>query len=74
MLLEEGVCYDTCILLQTLLAFDLLYFVLQGQTCLLLHHRVLIILAIIYYIDTDYIMVPHIGSKPKCWRFQLQLY
>ena len=42
-LLEEGVFYDTCILLQILLAFDLLHFVLQGQTCLLLLHRVLII-------------------------------
>ena len=36
-LLEEGVCYDQCILLgKTLLAFALLPFVLQGQTCLLL--------------------------------------
>ena len=35
MLLEEGVCYDQCILLAKLLAFDLL-FVLQGQICLLL--------------------------------------
>ena len=35
-LLEEGVCYDQCILLAKLLAFALLHFVLQGQTCLLL--------------------------------------
>ena len=31
-LLEEGVCYDQCILLGKLLAFSLLHFVLQGQT------------------------------------------
>ena len=36
-LLEEGVCYDQCILLAKLLAFALLHFVLQGQTCLILH-------------------------------------
>ena len=35
-LLEKGVCYDQCILLAKLLAFALLLFVLQGQTCLLL--------------------------------------
>ena len=34
--LEEGVCYDQCILLVKLLAFALLHFVLQGQICLLL--------------------------------------
>ena len=34
--LEEGVCYDQCILLAKLLAFALLQFVLQGQICLLL--------------------------------------
>ena len=33
--LEEGVCYDQCILLTRLLAFVLLHFVLQGQICLL---------------------------------------
>ena len=34
---EEGVCYDQCFSLgKTLLAFALLNFVLQGQTCLLL--------------------------------------
>ena len=36
MLLEEGVCYDQCLLLAKLLAFALLHSVLQGQTCLLL--------------------------------------
>ena len=35
-LLEEGVCYDQCILLEKLLVFTLLHFVLQDQTCLLL--------------------------------------
>ena len=32
-LLEEGVCYDKCILLAKLLAFALLHFVLPGQIC-----------------------------------------
>ena len=36
MLLEEVICYDPCILLAKLLAFDLLRFVLQGQISLLL--------------------------------------
>ena len=36
-LLEEGVCYDQCVLLaELLLAFALLHSVLQGQICLLL--------------------------------------
>ena len=35
-LLEEGVCYDQCVLLAKLLAFALLHFVLQGQRFLLL--------------------------------------
>ena len=35
MLLEEGVCYDQCVLLAKLLAFARLHSVLQGQTCLL---------------------------------------
>ena len=35
-LLEEGVCYDQCVLCKILLAYALLHFVLQGQTCLLL--------------------------------------
>jgi len=35
-LLEEGVCYDQCVLLaKLLLAFALLHSVLQGQICLL---------------------------------------
>ena len=32
MLLEEGVCYDQCDLLENLLAFVLLCFVFQGQS------------------------------------------
>ena len=35
-LLEEGVCYDQCVLLAKLLAFALLHSILQGQICLLL--------------------------------------
>ena len=36
-LLEEGVCYDQCVLLaELLLVFALLHSVLQGQICLLL--------------------------------------
>ena len=35
-LLEEGVCYDQCVLLAKLLSFALLHSVLQGQICLLL--------------------------------------
>ena len=31
--LEKGVCYDQCVLLTKLLAFTLLHFFLQGQTC-----------------------------------------
>ena len=34
-LLAEGVSYDQCVLLAKLLAFALLHFVLQGQTCLI---------------------------------------
>ena len=34
-LLEEGICYDQCILLEKLLAFALFHFVLQHHTCLL---------------------------------------
>ena len=37
MLLEEGVCYDQCVLLAKLLMLAPLHFVLQGQICLLLH-------------------------------------
>ena len=36
MLLEEGVCYDQCVLLAKLLAFARLHSVVQGQICLLL--------------------------------------
>ena len=35
-LLEEGVCYNQCVLLTKLSAFALFHYVLQGQTCLLL--------------------------------------
>ena len=35
-LLEEGVCYDLCVLLTKLLAFALFNSVFQGQVCLLL--------------------------------------
>ena len=36
-LLEDGVCYDQCVLLaKTLLAFALLHSIFQGQICLLL--------------------------------------
>ena len=35
-LLEEGICYDQCVLLTKLLAFALLHSVLQGQIFLLL--------------------------------------
>ena len=34
-LLEDAVCSDQCVFFAKLLAFALLYFVLQGQTCLL---------------------------------------
>ena len=36
MLLEEGVCYDQCVLLEKLLAFVLLHSVFQGQIYVLL--------------------------------------
>ena len=36
-LLEEGVCYDQCVLLAELLAFALLHSVLQGQIFVLFH-------------------------------------
>ena len=32
MLLEEGVCYDQCVLLAKSVSFALLHFVLQGQS------------------------------------------
>ena len=46
MLLEEDVCYDQCVLLAKLLAFALLHFVLQSQSCLLFQ-----------YILTDYFCI-----------------
>ena len=36
LLLEEGVCYDKCVLLEKLLPFVLIHLVLQGHVCLLL--------------------------------------
>ena len=36
MLVGKGICYDQCVHLAKLLAFALLYSVLQNQTCLLL--------------------------------------
>ena len=35
-LLEEGVCYDQCVLMAKLLGFTLVYFLFQSQICLLL--------------------------------------
>ena len=53
-LLEEGVCYDQCVLLtKTLLAFAQLHFVLQGQTCLLLQ------------VSLDFLLL---HSSPLWWR------
>ena len=46
-LLEEGVCYDQCVLLAKLLAFALLHFVLQGPICLLFR-----------YLLTSYFCIP----------------
>ena len=42
MLLEEGVCYDQCVLLASLLAFALFHFVLQGQTFLTFYFCILV--------------------------------
>ena len=47
MLLEEGIFYDLYILLAKLLAFSLIHFVLQGQTCLLFR-----------YLLTSYFCIP----------------
>ena len=44
----EKVCYDQCVLLTKLLAFALLHFVFQGQTCLLLPR----------YLLTSYFCIP----------------
>ena len=49
-LLEKGVCYDQCVLFAKLLAFALLHFVLQGQTCLL------------FWMSLDFLLLP---SKPQ---------
>ena len=43
-LLEEGVCYDQCVLLAKLLAFALLHSVLQGQIWLLQVYRYFLLL------------------------------
>ena len=55
-LLEEGVCYDQCILLAKLLTFALLHFALQNQTCLLLH------------VSVDFILL---YSSPLWWKRHL---
>ena len=46
-LLEKGACYDQCILGKTLLTFDLLCFLFQGQICLVL-----------WYLLTSYFCIP----------------
>ena len=55
-LVEEGVCYAQCILLETLLAFTLLHFVLQSQTCLLLQ------------VSLDFLLL---HSSPLWWKGHL---
>ena len=55
-LLEKDVCYDQCILLAKLLAFDLLHFVLQGQTWLLLQ------------VSLDFLLL---HSSPLWWKGHL---
>ena len=57
-LLEEGVCYDQCVLLAKLLAFALLHFVLQGQTCLL------------FQVSLDFLLL---HSSPLWWKGHLFL-
>jgi len=57
-LLEKGVCYDQHVLLVKLLAFALLHFVLQGQTCLLLQ------------VSFDYLIL---HSNPLAWKEHLLL-
>ena len=57
-LLLESVCYDQCILLAKLLAFALLHFVLQGQTCLLLQ------------VSLDFLLL---YSNPLWWKGHLFL-
>ena len=55
-LLEEGVCYDQCVLLEKLLAFALLHFELQGQKCLLLQ------------VSLDFLLL---HSSPLWWKGHL---
>ena len=56
-LLEEGVCYDQCVLLaKLLLAFALPHFVLQGQICLLLQ------------VSLDFLLL---HSSPLWWKGHL---
>ena len=50
MLLEDGLCYDQYVLLTKLLAFVLLHFVLQDQTCLLSRY----LLTSYFYIPISY--------------------
>ena len=50
MFLEEGGCYDQCVLLAKLLAFALLHSLLQGQICLLLKVFDLVILILSFYL------------------------
>ena len=57
-LLEEGVCHDQCVLLAKLLAFALLHFVLQGQTCLL------------FQVSLDFLLL---HSSPLWWKGYLFL-
>ena len=58
-LLETGVCYDQCVLLEKLLlVFALLHFVLQGQTCLLLQ------------VSLDFLLL---HSSPLWWKGHLFL-
>ena len=58
-LLEEGVCYNQCILLtKLLLAFALLHSVLQGQICLLLQ------------VSLDFLLL---HSSPLSWKGHLFL-
>ena len=58
-LLEKGVCYDQCVLFAKLLAFALLHFVLQGQTCLL------------FWVSLDFLLV-HLN--PLWWKGHLFFY
>ena len=54
----KGVCYDQCSLDKTWLAFALLHFVLQGQTCLLLQ------------VSLDFLLL---HSSPLLWKGYLFL-